>query len=155
MKQGEVGMKSKRKIIATFSLILLIGVVFLIGSQYVIGKNFDNLLKAKSENITKVFMRDGSNGNSVSTTDKAKIKELVQLLDNRHYTKAIDQELRTGYTYFYDFYIGNRKVLRITGSGNNVDINSAYYNIDKPIQTEGLKNWFNSLPVVKWPSEAK
>jgi len=94
-------------------------------------------------------MRDGSNGNSVSTTDKAKIQEIVQLVENRHYTKAINQEARTGYSYFYDFYVGNKEVLRITGGGNNVEINSTYYNVDKPIQTNELKNWFNSLPITK------
>lgn len=146
-------MKSRRKIII-LSIILLLVVVFLIGSPYVIGKDFYGLLNTKSNDITKVFMRDGSNGNSVCTTDKAKILELDKILDNRHYTKAINQGDRAGYTYLYDFYVGNNKVLRITGSGNNVDINSTYYNIDKPIQTDLLKKWFNSLPVTKWSDTA-
>ncbi|HZK72337.1 MAG TPA: hypothetical protein VFD03_12610, partial [Clostridia bacterium] len=130
------------------SFILLL-IIFLIGSPFIIGNNFDNLLKTNTYNITKVLMRDGSNGNSVSTTDKAKIQEIVQLVENRHYTKAINQEARTGYSYFYDFYVGNKEVLRITGGGNNVEINSTYYNVDKPIQTNELKNWFNSLPITK------
>lgn len=46
-----------------------------------------------------------------------------------------------------DFYSGKKQILRITGSGNNVDINDTYYDVSKPISNKSLTNWFNSLPI--------
>lgn len=109
-------------------------------------KSFENLLGIDQANITKVFMRDGSNGNFIETSDKDKIKELINLLNNRYYKKALDQVPRMGYSYYYDFFSGDRKVLRITGSGDNVQINGTYYNVNKDILREALKSWFDSQP---------
>lgn len=33
-------------------------------------------------------MRSGNNGSYVETTDKKKIKEIINLVNNRYYTKA-------------------------------------------------------------------
>jgi len=112
-------------------------------------KSFDNLLGTNETNITKVFMRNGGNGYGVETNNKDKIKELVNLLNNRHYIKAINQKPRTGYSYFYEFYSGDKMILRITGSGNNVNINGTYYKVDKEISLDLLNNWFNSLSATK------
>lgn len=110
-------------------------------------KSFKNLLKTNESNITKVFMRDGRNGNYVETTDKNKIKEIINLVSGKYYKKSSDQRLRCGYSYYYDFYSGSKQILRITGSGNNVDINGTYYDVSKSISYESLTNWFNSLPI--------
>lgn len=110
-------------------------------------KSFDNLLGTNETNITKVFMRSGVNGDYVETEDKEKIKEIISLLNDRYYKKSFNQSLRTGYSYFYDFYSGNKHLIRRTGSENNVEVNSTYYNVSKPISTKSLTDWFNSLPV--------
>lgn len=149
-------MKFKIKsIIIALSILIILGILFLIISPYIIGISSHNLLKMDGTNISKVFMRSGKTGNSVSTTDKIKIKGIFHLIDNRQYTKSLDQEPRAGYTYFYDFYAGNKKVLRITGSGSCVGINGTRYNSDKEISTAGLDKWFNSFPITKWPNSAR
>lgn len=109
-------------------------------------KSFNDLLKTKESNITKISMRNGNNGSYVETTDKNKIKEMINLVSGRYYKKSYDQSSRSGYSYYYDFYSGNKQILRITGSEDNVDINDTYYNVSKPISTKSLDNWFNSLP---------
>ncbi len=152
-------MKLKRRLMVIVPLILLLSVTIVIAYLHIEENkklsDFNYLLNNGSSNISKVFMRDGMTLNSVSTTDKAKIRELVQLVNNRHYTKAADQEARAGFISFYNFYVGNTKYLTISGSGSNVNINGTYYNVDKPISTDELTKWFNSLPVAKWPKSAK
>jgi hypothetical protein len=148
-------MKSKRKFVIIATLILLLGIAFIIGSPYVIGNSFNDLLKTNSSNITKVFMRKGMSYDCVSTTDKVKIQEIVQLLGSRRYTKALNQETRYGYTYSYEIYVENEKAITIVGSGDNVEINGTYYDVDKQISTDGLTKWFDSLPVTEWPDSTK
>lgn len=131
-----------------FTILLFICIVSsLVLRDYIIPKRFDDLLGTNDKNITKVFMRDGSNGNSVSTNDRVKIEELLAVLNNLLYRKSFNQQRRTGYSYFYEFYIGNKAVLRITGSGKNVDINGIYYELNQAISKNELREWFNSLPI--------
>jgi len=127
-----------------FSAVLII-IIFLC-AQFS-SRSFNNLLGTKETNITKVFMRNGSNGNWVETNDKDKIKELFNLLNNRYYRIALNQVPRVGYSYYYDFYSGDKKLLRMTGNGNNVQINNTYYNVSEEVSHDLLKSWFNSLPV--------
>jgi hypothetical protein len=112
-------------------------------------KSFEDLLGTNESNITKVFMTDGNTGNFVETTDKDKIKELMDLVNDRYYKKSSNQEKRTGYSYYYDFYSGDKQIVRITGygGGDSVSVNSTYYNVSKPIDRDSLTKWFNSLPV--------
>ncbi|MDP4144926.1 MAG: hypothetical protein Q8936_10675 [Bacillota bacterium] len=110
-------------------------------------KSFNNLLGTSDQNITKVLMRSGSTGNYVETTDKAKIKELINLVNNRDYHISLNQASRSGYIYYYDFYSGDESIIRIMGCGSNVNINGIYYNVSKEISADSLNNWFNSLPV--------
>lgn len=130
-------------------ILLLIGVFsfFLIRHYEYSPKSFDDLLGTDEANITKVLMRNGSYGSYVETTDREKIKEIINLVNNRYYKKSSNQEPRDGYSYYYDFYSGDQQIIRITGDGDNVDVNSTYYNISKPISIDSLTNWFNSLPV--------
>jgi len=126
-------------------VILLICVLVFIQLQYP-RRTFDDLLGVDEANITKVLMRSGVTGEGAETSDSDKIKELISILDNRYYRKAFNQELRTGYMYYYDFYSGDKVVLGIVGSGNNIYItNNAYYNVSKEISLHLLDNWFNSL----------
>jgi hypothetical protein len=110
-------------------------------------KSFHDLLGTNESNITKVIMGDGNTGNFVETTDKYKIKELIDLVNDRYYKKSSNQEKRTGYSYYYDFYSGDKQIGSITGHGDNVYVNRAYYNVSKPISVDTLTKWFNSLPV--------
>ena len=88
---------------------------------------------------------------SVETTDKAKIKELINVLNNRYYKKSFNQDLGTGYTYAYIIYSGNNKSLTMVCSGNRIHIynqdktGAAYYNASKEIPIDWSDKWFNSL----------
>lgn len=128
------------------SILLMICVISFFTIRYS-KKSFNDLLKTKESNVTKIFMRNGLNGSYVETTDKNKIKKMINLVSERYYKKSFNQNFRSGYSYYYDFYSGNKQILRITGSGNNVDINDTYYDVSKPISTKSLANWFNSLPI--------
>ncbi len=149
-----INIKPKLKLLILISTIAILFVAFLFARPYIFGESFEGLIGTDSKNITEVFMRNGTNGNSVATTDKAKIREMINLVNNRHYTKSINQEVKSGYNYFYDFYVGDKKVLTIVGTGNRVNANTVNYYVNKPIPTDGIKKWFNSLPVSKWPDEA-
>ena len=131
-----------KKILPVLLLVGVISLCFVYSS-----KSFENLLGIDEGNITKVLMRNGSNGNYVESTDKEKIKELIDIVNNRDYKKALNQEKRTGYSYYYDFYLENKVRLSITGHGDKVDVNGAYYDVSEPISVEALAKWFNSLPV--------
>jgi len=125
-------------------VILIICVVAFIQIQYP-RKTFDDLLGTNEANITKVLMRSGVTGHGVETADKGKIKELINLVNNRYYRKAFKQEFGTGYMYYYDFYSGDKVILRITGNGNVVYINDTRYNVSKEISLDLLNNWYASL----------
>lgn len=140
-----------KKSLTIVSILLIVCVI----SFFTIGyskKSFNDLLKTKESNITKILMRNGNNGSYIETTDKNKIKEMITLVSGRYYKKSFNQSSRSGYSYYYDFYSGNKQILRITGSGDNVKINESYYDVSKPISTKSLVNWFNSLPIkaYKW-----
>jgi hypothetical protein len=129
--------------------LLIIGIIsFCLIRYYVYStKSFDDILGVDEGNITKVLMRSGSNGSYVETADKEKIKELINLVNDIDYKKSSNQTPRGGYSYYYDFYSGDKRVLRITGSGYNINVNGTYYDVSKFISVSSLTNWFNSLPV--------
>ena len=114
-------------------------------------KTFSELLGTDEPNITRVLMRKGSDMSSVETTDKGKIKEIINMLNDRYYKKSFNQEPRTGYIYGYIFYSGNNETLTMVCSGNNIHIynkentRGSYYNAVKEISIDWSDNWFNSL----------
>lgn len=92
--------KNLFKIAITISVIIFCLIIYYGYSP----KSFYNLLRTDEENITKVLMRNGDDGSYVETTDKEKIKEIINLVNDRNYKKSSDQEPRLGYSYYYDFY---------------------------------------------------
>jgi nitrogen regulatory protein PII-like uncharacterized protein len=129
--------------------LLLIGIISFCLIRYYgySPKSFDDLLGADETNITKVLMRNGNNGSYVETTDKEKIKELINSVNDRYYKKSSNQEPRVGYSYYYNFYSGDKHTITITGNGEKVDVNGTYYDVSRSISIDSLTNWFNSLPV--------
>ena len=129
------------------AILLLISTILFLVIQYHY-KSFDSVLGANGINVTKVDMRNGNTGGYVSTTDKDKIKELVNLVDNRYYRKSfMHLNQMSGFTFYYDFYVGDKQILRISGDGNNVQLNNTHYHVSKSISNKLLTNWFNSLPI--------
>ncbi|MBC8060151.1 MAG: hypothetical protein H7Y18_05745 [Clostridiaceae bacterium] len=111
-------------------------------------KSFRTVLGTNEYNITKVGMQNGNSGGYVSTTDKEKIKELFNLVNKRYYGKSIIQlHMTTGYSYYFDFYVGDKVALRMLGSGNLIELNNKYYIVTKSVDNDSLTSWFNSLPV--------
>jgi len=137
---------NKKVVKRVVPIILILCVIFYCFIQYS-KKSFKELIGMDELNITKVSMVNGSTGNKVETNDKVKIQELVNLLDNRDYQRSFEQGARTGYSYYYEFYIGDKNALRISGSGNNVQINSTYFHVSKEISADSLSKWFDSFPI--------
>jgi len=103
-------------------------------------------------NITNGFMINSGTGRRIEATNKEKIKEFINMLDERTYRKA----LRTGYLYTYDFYSGDKMLLAIVGCGNNVHTYNqertidSYYDVSKEISLAWIEKWFNSIRSKKY-----
>lgn len=128
--------------------LLFIYIILFVAIQFQ-NRSFDELLGTNEENITKVVMRNGNNGRLASTKDEEKIKELINLLNDKHYRKSIIQISRKGYSFSYDFYYGNEVIVRVTGDGSNVKINKTYYHVNKKISLDSLTEWFNSITALE------
>lgn len=132
------------KVLVPMFIVLLIILFYQI--QYS-RKSFEDFLGTNEANITKILMRNGSDGSYVETSDKEHMKILINMLNDRYYKKSLNQEDRNGYSYYYDFYLQDKRIIRITGDGDNVNINNTYYNVSKQISLDSLTNWYNSLSV--------
>jgi hypothetical protein len=148
-------MKSKKKLTITLSAIIFICIVYLFVRPYVFGRRFDSFIGSNSNKITRVYMINGSNGLNVSTTDRGKIEQIISLIDNRKYTKKLDQRDRDGFNYAMEFYVGDKKVLTLGNLGPDASVNGTRYYIDRPILVDDINSWFDSLPSVKYPQIAK
>ncbi|MFT5871937.1 MAG: hypothetical protein ACI8WT_000861 [Clostridium sp.] len=120
-------------------------IVFLLIRSSINTKTFDDFI-GKDTVISKVTMFSGSSGESVSTTDKIKIKELVTILNNTHYRKSSNQQGLVGFSYSYTFYVGNKPVLGMSDSGLGVSVYGTRYDTTIEIK-DGIKSWYNSLPL--------
>ena len=140
----------KKVLIVVIVALMLIGVIsfFLIKHFEYSPKSFESLLGTNEANITKVLLGNADYGDVAETNDKEKIKEIINLINNRNYTKS-NQEYITGCIYYCDFYSGDEfKVrVRLSGDGDNVKVNYTYYNVSKSISSALLTNWFDSLLV--------
>ncbi|OPX44161.1 hypothetical protein CLHUN_19600 [Ruminiclostridium hungatei] len=141
-------------IIIPLILIVSISVLLFIQIKYP-KKTFSELLGTNESNITKVLMVNSFTGHRIETTNKEKIKELVNLLNNRTYRKDFKQTNRTGYLYAYDFYSEDKMLFRIVGGGDYVYIFNkertidAFYDVSKEISISSIEHWFNSIPSKK------
>ncbi len=140
-------MNKKLAIVISIFLVLFILTIIFYQNQKDHKKEFDDLLGTNEVNITKIFMRDGSNGISVETTNKERIKNFINLFNTRYYKKSLNQEDKAGYHYYYDLYTEDKRIIRINGEGDSVEINNTYYDVSIPISFDSLTNWFNTLSV--------
>lgn len=123
---------------------------FFIFRSNIDSKNFNDFID-KDTNISKIMMMSGNTGKSMSTINKIKIKELVRILNNTHYSKSSSQINRIGFSYSYTFYVGDKPVLHMFNIGNTVSEHNTYY--DTTIETrDGIKSWYNSLPLQGYKS---
>lgn len=133
----------RKKLIYSIPVLVVIGVILFI-ILLTSKKSFSTILGVDESKITKVFMQDEF-GNVVETYDKVKIHELINLLNNREYKKSKDECTRIAYTYYYDFYEGEKNVLRITGTGTSIVVNNEIYTVSREISQDAIAEWFQSL----------
>ncbi|MDK2827030.1 MAG: hypothetical protein PWQ44_2210, partial [Methanolobus sp.] len=74
---------------------------------------------------------NGMNGDSFTLDDKDRTTKLISQLDQYSLEKMDNQEPRTGYRYYMDFYSGTEKVSRITIVGEDmVNVDNVYYHVN-------------------------
>ena len=120
-------------------------------------KSFSSLIGIDETKITKIFMTSESSGKTVYSNDKAKIKELIELLNHRYYIKSFDQRAGVGGSYSLRFYIGDDIIFSstiigdgIVGVGKGDDKKyptGIHYLTSKKISDDSLDKWYKSLPV--------
>lgn len=141
-----MNLERKNIVKGVIPILLLIILALWLYSQYT-SKSFEELLGTKADKITRILMRSGDNGFYVNTTDLQKIEEFLQLVQEKGYKKSFDQRTRGGYSYYYDFYHNEEKLMRMCGHGDYIQINTTYYDVSEEILLEDLRSWFQSLPV--------
>lgn len=78
------------------------------------------------------------------TTDKSKIKELLTILNNTQYRRASNQEGRDGFSYSYNFYVGDKLIMGMWDTGYMANVYDTFY--ETTIEPrDGIENWYNSL----------
>lgn len=139
-------MKNKYKsYITKFLIFLIIVMAFLI---YIRPKNFDDLIGTSDMNITKIILTSGTSGEKVVVTDKEQIQKLINLVNNRHYYRSLNQFTSTsGWGYCIEFFEGNTYLIQLTYSGDKrMYVNYTHYRVDSPISYEETDKIFKSLP---------
>ena len=148
---------NKKVLIVVIAAFILIGGIsfFLIRYFENSPKSFESLLGTNESNITNVLLADRDH-DVVVTDNKEKIKELINLLNGRNYTKSSIQDDRagTGYSYYYEFYPdpldGVRVRISDDGTKVRVDkVNAVFYDVSKPISLSSLANWNDSILIQK------
>lgn len=138
--------KNKHKfLIAVAGVVFFVCVItFLFIKSSMNTKTFDDFIGNTNPDISKITMMDGGTGRSVFTTDKSKIKELLTILNNTQYRRASNQEGRSGFSYSYNFYVGDKLIMGMWDTGYMVNIYDTYY--ETTIEPrDGIKNWYNSI----------
>lgn len=98
--------KTKGKILIIAGVVFFVCILsFFIIKNNINSKSFDDFFGTNNPNIMKVRMVSGNTGKSVSTDDKIKIQELVNLLKSRSYNKTTNQKNANNFSYSYSFYI--------------------------------------------------
>lgn len=130
-------------VLSIFMMLFIFAILFYLNQE----KEFDDLLGTKEANVTEIYMKDGSNGTSVETADKERIKQFINLWNARYYKKSHNQDDKTKYHYYYDLHTEDNRIIRIAGDGSRVEINNIHYDVGIPIALDLLTNWFESLSV--------
>ncbi len=134
----------KNKLLLIIGLGVLTLVIIYLISNNMKYKKFSDFIDNNEQKISRVEMIDGSNGKTVVSTDKEKIKELINLLNNERYKKSSDQHEIVGYSFAVTFYVDNKNVLQIISTGDRVNVNGVYYNVTTG-KLDKLGKWYKSL----------
>lgn len=125
-------------------LIILIIIFILTLSILIIMKfsttKISNVVNIDLDEVTKISFRNGGNGELVETDDKNKIKEFTSYLKEL-VLKEKNAKGYVGYSYYADFYINDKKVMRITFA-RLLDINGTDYKVIYNKKDENYVNRF-------------
>jgi hypothetical protein len=116
-------------------LLCLVLMVLFLGACSVPEKayHFSDITEVKEEEVSRVEMRDGSTGELRTVVQREDIEALFNILKTLEYTRQTPQNQTTGYTYYADFYSGDNRLLRITFSGERVQVDNTNYLINREI----------------------
>ena len=134
--------KNKSLLIIGIGVLALV-IIYLISNNMKY-KRFSDFISNNEQKISRVEMIDGSTGKTIVTNDKAKIQELITLLNNQSYKKSQDQHEIVGYSFGITFYADNKSVLQITSTGDRVNVNGVYYDVTTG-NLDKLGKWYESL----------
>ena len=123
----------RKKLIVVFIFVLSMLIIMRASTT-----NISNVVY-KLDEVTKISFRNGGNGELVETDDKNKIKEFTSYLKDLVLKRKYFNSDSGGYSYYADFYVDNKKIMRITFTGS-IDINGTKYKI---INNEKENNYIN------------
>ncbi|WP_153017523.1 hypothetical protein [Heyndrickxia sporothermodurans] len=100
-------------------------------------KDFMEIVGDKS--VSKIEVIDGRNGNRHTITEKDKIQQFIQLLNEKEYKEMENHEKTKGYIY-KAVLSSNNKEFNITFLDNEIKINDTYYSLKKPIGEKDISS---------------
>lgn len=81
------------------------------------------------ENITRISIKNGLNGDSIEVENKSIINNLIDCISDYSFTKKAEQEDLNGYLYSIDFFNEDSRISRIIIVDNEtINIDGVYYN---------------------------
>lgn len=89
--------------------------------------------------VSTIEVTDGRNGKLYSITEKEKIQQFNQLLNEKKYEEIENHEKVKGYIYKAVLY-SDIKENHITFLDNEIKVNDSYYSLNKPILEEDISN---------------
>ncbi|MEL4306078.1 hypothetical protein [Methanococcoides sp. LMO-2] len=97
--------------------------------------------------ITKIYIRNGMNGELTITDDSIKIEELIEQLDSYSLEEKDNQENIYGYHCYIDLYKDSNKISRVTIVGSKtIEIDGIYYNVtNPPVDLEAIDMLVDSI----------
>jgi hypothetical protein len=100
----------------------------------------DDYYKKNLENVSKIEVFDGSNGNSRATTNKEEIMSFIKEVKDIKFIPDEDQSERDGFLYSITFYEGDKATLQFVLN----EIGDDYYNTEPDIEPI-VEEFFNSM----------
>ena len=114
------------RIAVAIGFLVLVMVLFMIFGAEII----DTTKTFSIENITKIELTDGNNGNTVDIIDQDQIQFLIQPFNNNEFRRGKSSTNYTGWRYRLNFYQGNKITTQIiVNSTEQIDFEGRFYDI--------------------------
>lgn len=115
-----------------------IAVVFsIVLTVYRVPRRFSDLVNLMNlQSISKVVIVNGITGNSTVVTEPDDIDALLALVEDKSYLRSLRQSDSEGYLYAFEMYIGDHQIIRFGNTGDHININGSWYDLDKQLRYE-------------------